>query len=278
MPFTISHAAVVLPFSRLLARRRLLSAVVIGTMVPDFGLFFPWRVHRFESHSALGLLTFCVPVGLFTYWVFQYVIKTPLMEVLPDGAAARWRPFSSPADIARVLQWVSAAIGVLAGAVTHLVWDAFTHEGARGVRMIPWLEDPSVEIGNHHLAGVRLLQDGSSLLGLAIVLGFVWYGLRRGRAAPAVNASQPPLARVLSAAERRTWVLAYVLAGVMLSAAWLLWAYATEPLTRAGLVSATGTAVAGLRGLALALLAVSLSLGWRLRALRQASARAPTVR
>ncbi len=276
MPFTISHAAAVLPFSRLLARRRLLSAVVIGTMVPDFGLFFPWRVYRFESHSALGLLSFCVPVGLFAYWIFQYLIKTPLMEVLPDGAAARWRPFSSPAGIGGVLQWALAALGVLAGAVTHLVWDAFTHEGARGVRMVPWLEDPAVEIGNHHLAGARLLQDGSSLVGLAIVLGFVWYGLRRGRAGSAVNASQPPLTRALSTAERRTWVLAYGLAGIVLSAAWLLWAYAGEPAARAG-PSATRIAVAVLRGLALGLLVVSLSLGWRLRTLRRASVRAPTA-
>src|ERR1039458_5007378 len=189
MPFTISHAAVVLPFSRLRARRRLLSAVVIGAMVPDFGLFFPWRVYRFETHSAPGLLSFCVPLGLFTYWIFQYLIKTPLMEVLPDGAAARWRPFSSPAQILSVLQWLLAASGVLAGAVTHLVWDAFTHEGARGVHMIPWLEDPLVEIGNHHMAGVRLLQNGSSLGGLGVVLGFVWYGFGRGGGQPPPRAS-----------------------------------------------------------------------------------------
>ncbi len=43
MPFTISHAAAVLPFARLLARWRLLSATIIGSMVPDFGLLLPWR-------------------------------------------------------------------------------------------------------------------------------------------------------------------------------------------------------------------------------------------
>src|ERR1700678_2480762 len=114
MPFTISHAAVVLPFARALARWRLLSAVVVGAMVPDFGLFFPWRIYRFESHSALALITFCVPVGLVAYWIVQYLIKTPLLEVLPEGAYARWRPFSSPADFGSVRQWILAACGVLA--------------------------------------------------------------------------------------------------------------------------------------------------------------------
>src|SRR5580698_10436082 len=111
MPFTISHAAVVLPFSRLLARWRLLSAAVIGAMVPDFGLFFPWRVHRFETHSTLGLLTFCLPVGLASYWIFQGLIKTPVLELLPDGAYARWRRFASPADLASLRQWIFAACG-----------------------------------------------------------------------------------------------------------------------------------------------------------------------
>ena len=184
MPFTISHAALVLPFSRLLARWRLLSAVVIGAMVPDFGLFFPWRFHRFETHSAVALVTFCLPVGMTTYWVFQYLIKTPVLEVLPEGAYARWRPFSSPADLTSLRQWVLAACGILAGALTHLVWDAFTHENARGIRMIPWLEEPVVDIGNHHVAGVRLMQDGSSLIGLVVVLVLVWYGLRRGSEHP----------------------------------------------------------------------------------------------
>jgi hypothetical protein len=249
----------------LLARWRLLSAAVIGAMVPDFGLFFPWRIHRFETHSALALLTFCLPVGMTTYWVFQFLIKTPVLEVLPEGAYARWRPFSSPADFQSIRQWVLAACGVLAGAVTHLVWDAFTHENARGIRMIPWLEDPIVDIGSHRLAGVRLLQDGSSLIGLVIVLGLVLYGLRRGR-------EQPVPARPLRPAERRVWGWTYVLVMVALSVAWFLWARAGGPSGRSvGL--ATGIAVAWLRGLAMALLCVSLGLSWRLRALRSPSAR-----
>jgi hypothetical protein len=268
MPFTISHAAVVLPFSRLLARWRLLSAVVIGAMVPDFGLFFPWRMHRFETHSTIGLVTFCLPVGLASYWVFQYLFKTPLLAVLPDGAYARWRPYASAADFASARQWLLAACGVLAGAVTHLVWDGFTHEGARGVRMIPWLEDPVVEIGNHHLAGIRLLQDGSSLIGLVVVLGFVWFGLRRGAAA------QPVPGRPLQPAERRVWLLVFLAAAVTLSAACWSWARAVEPVHSFKALS-TGIAVAVLRGLFMALLATSLALTWRLRALRQASARRP---
>jgi hypothetical protein len=256
MPFTISHAALVLPFSRLLARWQLLSAVVIGAMVPDFGLFFPWRFHRFETHSAIALFTFCLPVGMTTYWVFQYLVKTPVLEVLPEGAYARWRPFSSPADLTSLRQWVLAACGILAGALTHLVWDAFTHENARGIRMIPWLEEPVVDIGSHHVAGVRLMQDGSSLIGLVVVLVLVWYGLRRGSEHPVPH-------RPLRPAERRVWVPAYIVAAIGLSAAWFLW----EPTGHSIKALATGIAVSALRGSAMALLCISLGLSWRLRVL-----------
>ena len=265
MPFTISHAAVVLPFSRLLARWRLLSAVVIGAMVPDFGLFFPWRVPRFETHSSVALLAFCAPVGVATYWVFQYLVKTPLIELLPEGAYARWRPFSSPANFASVRQWILAAVGVLAGAVTHLVWDAFTHENARGIRMIPWLEEPVVDIGSHRVAGVRLLQDGSSLIGLIVVLGLIGYGLRRGREAPVLQ-------RPLPAEERRLWILTYLVLAAALTAAWLQWARVGETPGHS-IKALASIAVAALRGLAMALLCTSAALSWRLRALDETSAR-----
>jgi hypothetical protein len=261
MPFTISHAAVVLPFARLLARWRLLSAVVVGAMVPDFGLFLPWHMPRFETHSLGGLFTFCLPAGMAAYWVFQYFIKAPVLEVLPDGAYARWRPYSSPADFASLRQWLLVTFGVLAGAVTHLVLDAFTHEKARGVRMIPWLDEP-IDIGAHHLDGVRLLQDGGSLFGLVIVLGLVAYGLRRGR-----DQSVPD--RPLRAAERRAWLLAYALAAVASSIVWWLW----EPAGHSVTTVASGAAIAALRGLATGFICTSLALDWRLRALGVPSAR-----
>lgn len=267
MPFTISHAAAVLPFARLLARWRILSAVVIGAMVPDFGLFFPWRVPRFETHSASALVSFCLPVGLSAYWIFQYLVKTPLIELLPDGAYARWREFAVPAKFARMRQWLLAAGGVLTGAVTHLIWDAFTHENARGIRMIPWLEEPVVDIGNHRVGGARLLQDASSLIGLAVVLGFVLYGLRRNRSAPVPR-------RPLRAGERRLWILLYLALAAALAAAWLQWGRFGETPGHP-IKILTNMAVAALRGSALALVCTSAALRWRLRELEVTSAGRP---
>jgi uncharacterized membrane protein YhaH (DUF805 family) len=260
MPFTISHAAAVLPFTRPLARWRLLSATIIGSMVPDFGFFSPWRPPRVETHSWPGLVLFCLPVGLLTFWVFQRLIKPALLEVLPNATYARWQDFARPADIGNRRQWAVAAVGILVGAFTHLVWDAFTHEGARGVRMIPALDDPYVDFAGHHLFGPRLLQDGSSLLGLTVVLIIVLYGLRPARG----NATIPE--RRLRSLERYGWVFAYVAVAAVLTALVLRRALSRYDLPHSLGLLAGLSAISTLRGLAASLLLVSLALQSRLRA------------
>jgi hypothetical protein len=263
MPFTISHTAVVLPFSRWLARWQLLSAATIGAMVPDFRIFFP-GMPRVETHSFVALFTFCVPIGLITYWVFQRLIKSPILEVLPEGPYARWRPFAAEADIRSPRQWLLAAAGVLGGALTHLIWDAFTHVGGRGVRMFPVLDDSIIEVGSRHLPAMYVLQDLGSLIGLGAVLAMMCYGLRRGRQAAMPN-------RLVPGRERLMWLLIYALAAGIFTATFYGWATLDLPPSHSLFTRASGTAVASLRGLAAALLSVSLALDLRLRVLHQRS-------
>jgi hypothetical protein len=258
MPFTISHAAAVLPFSRALGRWRVLSALVIGSMIPDFGYFMPYRLPRVETHSAASLLTFSLPLGLAFYWVFQRWIKKPMREVLPDGAYLASQSHAPIADIASPRQWAIAAAGVLIGAITHLIWDGFTHEGARGVRMLPEIDEWVVDVGGHALAGPRFLEDFSSLLGLVLVGWFIWRFLRTR--APA---DRP--ARRLPPAQRVFWCAAYLCTAIVVTAADILrirWFYprAIGIGPNLGIV-----AIAGLRGVGVAVLTVSLCLALRLR-------------
>lgn len=258
MPFTISHAAAVLPFSRPLARWRLLSAAVIGSMAPDFGWFLPSRPARFETHSLDALVTFCLPVGLAAYWLFQWLVKPPIMELLPPGAYVRWQISAAPADFRSLRQWLFAALGLLAGALTHLVWDAFTHEGARGVRMIPVLDDP-VDIGGRLFHGPYLLQDASSGIGLAAILAVLIYSLRPGRG----DALLVP--RRLDPPERYLWVAVYVLAALLFSVLFFEFRHWPWPPPPSPIGVRLGSAaIASLRGLAAALICVSAALTVRL--------------
>ena len=251
MPYTISHAAAVLPFARPLARARLLSATLIGSMAPDFGYFMSVHPDRVVTHSALSLITFSLPAGLLAFWLFQHLIKPPLLAVLPDAAFLRWRPYSSPATLTDARQWLLAACGVLAGAFTHLVWDGFTHEGARGLRMLPELDDWDIEVHGHHLVGASLLQNWSSLVGFAFVLACGLYALRGGAPGPAP-------ARALGPAARKAWSLAYASATAIFTLVFAV----THPAAHLPSLSIRliVAGIALLRGLALSLVAVSLAL------------------
>ncbi len=239
MPFTISHAAAALPWARYLRRRQLLSAAVIGTMVPDFWLLLPWHLQRSDTHSVPSLLSFNLPVGLGTYWIFQLLVKSAGLAVIPEAAYRRSLDCSGTADIGSARQWLAAGTAVLLGAVTHLLWDGFTHEGGLGRRMI-------------------LMQDLNSLLGLLIVAWCTW----RWFSGPPDQHAPP---RPLIPAERAAWLLAYALTALTLAAFALHSIRETLP-GRVGLVYiANDSAVATLRGLGGSLVAVSVLIRLRLR-------------
>jgi hypothetical protein len=211
MPFTVSHIAAVLPGYRLLTRAHVFTAAVIGSMVPDFGWLVPGPLVRLQTHSIPALFTFSLPVGLTAYWVTLLLIRPAILEVVPDGAYVRLRAAPVP-SITRLASWLYAAAALLLGAVTHLIWDAFTHEDARGVRMFPLLTDYGPEMAGHPLHLYRWLQYGSSLLGLALVAMALVLWLRH---APA-PAKAPP--RRIGAPERVLWLSAYVLPSLLIMA------------------------------------------------------------
>jgi hypothetical protein len=130
MPFTVSHIAAVLPLHKPLRRLGLISAAAIGTMAPDLDLILPIRLTREQTHSRLALLTFCLPVGLAAWALFQALIKPALIEVLPDRTYGRLCAEHVGPRLASVKVWLYAAMAVLFGALTHVVWDGFTHEDA----------------------------------------------------------------------------------------------------------------------------------------------------
>ena len=219
---------------------------------------------RVETHSTSALLTFCLPIGIITYWVFQFLIKAPIVEVLPDGPYARWQPVSATADIRSLKQWLLAACGILGGALSHLIWDAFTHDGGRGVRMFPVLDDTIFDLGSRHLPAIYVLQDLGSFLGLVAVLAMVCYGFRRGPQSAVAN-------RLVASRERFAWLSLYALVAIAFTAGFHIWATYAQAPSHSIIMRASAIAVASLRGLAAALLVVSLSLDVRLRVLHQRS-------
>jgi len=266
MPFTVSHVAAVLPAHRLLSRARLFSAAVIGSMVPDFGLLLPGFRPRWETHSIEALWSFSLPVGMVAFVLTVLLIAPAVTEVLPNRAYARLRLAEAnapPRPLWRTLLY--AAPVIVLGAVTHLMWDGFTHENARGVRMFPILDELGPELDGHTLHLFRWLQYASSIAGLvAVVIALlIWM-----HHAPAAATVRTP--RRLGDLERSIWSSGYIvvmLAG-MAAGPWL--AHVHMAALPTGFKIGT-VAISAMRASAVSLLLVSILLLLRLRICGQAA-------
>jgi hypothetical protein len=259
VPYTVAHVAAVMPGYKLLTRAHVFSAAVIGSMVPDFGLILPRDPARIETHSLVGLFTFCLPVGLVAYWLTQLLIKPAILETLPDNAYLRLRSAHPAASLAKLTTWFTVSGALLFGAATHLIWDAFTHENARGVRALPFLSDYGPELEGHPLHLYRWLQYGSSILGVTVVVMALIVWLRH-----APTPTSAPMRRI-PRDERVVWRYLYLVPPAV-SVVWVLWrtrwmmSYTPYPLSWA----LGGVAVATIRGAVVSLLFISALMRIRL--------------
>ena len=133
MPFTISHAAAAIPFRR---TRLVLSALIVGTMAPDFEYFMHGRIIGRLSHNLQGAFEFCLPASLIVLAVFHWILKRPVVALLPNSVQRRivFRDF----DFWPLSRFLLICASILIGIATHLVWDNFTHSGRWAVEQIVW--------------------------------------------------------------------------------------------------------------------------------------------
>jgi hypothetical protein len=160
VPFTVSHAAAALPFLR---TPLVPAALVIGTVAPDLPYFTPLPgVIRGLTHSPLGVVTIDLAIGGLVLALWWLALRAPVLDLSPVWLRNRM-PTRSAFSLRLV---VLAAVSLMVGAATHLVWDSFTHLGPV-VNAIPVLGATYGPLLLH-----KWLQHASSIVGL-VVLG-VW--------------------------------------------------------------------------------------------------------
>lgn len=201
MPFTPAHAVVALPFVR---TPLLPAAIAVGAMAPDLPLFVGGSVLTYQVTHTNVLVTSLVALLLLSLW---YLLLRPavrelspawIAERLPSewdvtGAAVwtivRTSPRGSRSRIWRedsVVFSAILAVSLTLGVLSHVLWDAFTHEGRWGVLLVPALTE---QWGP--LLGYKWLQYGSGVVGLTIIAVFALVWMRRRSPAPTVRVLPP---------------------------------------------------------------------------------------
>jgi uncharacterized protein DUF4184 len=94
VPLTPAHAAAALPLERVTRALGIalpMSALMIGTWTPDFEYVLLLRPGGKFGHTPLGLLVFCLPLGLLAWATFRAVVAPALLPLLPPGLETRVR-------------------------------------------------------------------------------------------------------------------------------------------------------------------------------------------
>jgi hypothetical protein len=171
MPFTLSHAAAVIPFAR---RGLVFSALAVGSMAPDFVYFSKWPPSSIFSHSIPGVFFYCVPAGLIVLWLFHFVVKRPMASLLPLSHQRRLVPWMNRFSFGPFRHFFLIIVSLIIGGFTHIIWDSFTHPSGWAVEHFPALSFTVQETWFGPSRLYRVLQHGSTLFGAAVLFGCYW--------------------------------------------------------------------------------------------------------
>ena len=210
MPWTFSHPAAVLPLRALGVP---FSALVVGSLAPDFGYYVGLSALATQAHGLPGLFAVCLPSGLLVLWAVR-ALRPAIVDLLPQphrGALAR---MPSAQVLGKPRGLALDAIGLVLGAATHVLWDGFTHARGLFVAASPLLAQP------WGFAGITApayawLQHGSTVLGAAILAWAYWRWLAR----------QPPSPAGIRTMEARRYAILSGAMGLALATAvaWVAW-------------------------------------------------------
>ena len=216
MPFTLSHAAASLPFRRL---KPVWPALVIGTFAPDLQYFILLSDEDRSGHYFPEVLLFTLPVALLVLWLFEWIVKRPVLELLPSSVQRRLQDKAEPLSFSGWRQFGLSVLWTVVGIATHLGWDQFTHSYSElAMRWGILRAIVPLPLG-HTINFAHLLQHISTVGGMVVLaVWFVAWYRRTSPAAPSGDEFSPqlkiglPLAMVVIAA-----LIAYPIATLRLA-------------------------------------------------------------
>jgi len=155
MPFTISHAAFVLPFKRFVSERQL-CALMVGSLAPDFVYFTrDFKVARF-AHTLPGAVAVSLPIGLLVYWIVSVGFRR-FADRMPDPHAAFLSTWDLYVRKGRA-SFLSLVLFVFLGVLSHTVVDSITHKTGTAVSWFPVLSRELFTLRGVSMPVFRLLQ------------------------------------------------------------------------------------------------------------------------
>lgn len=169
MPFTVSHAAAVIPLRKIFQFSLPLSALIVGSFSPDFRYFIPFLRLQIVSHSLQGIFLFCLPLSVLVLFLFHKIVKEPLYHLLPITVQRRIEPETLQFSFLPLKNFIAIIVAIILGAITHIIWDSFTHEHGGAVERWQILYTIVFYLFGSDIRLYKVLQHVSTFVGLALL-------------------------------------------------------------------------------------------------------------
>lgn len=170
MPFTFSHPAIILPLAKINQKYISTTALVAGSMAPDFEYFVNMQMKQVHGHTISGMFYYDLPMALIMCFLFHFTIRDAIIKYSPIPLKRELNEYYGYNWVHRFKShWYIIILSSIIGIASHLFWDSFTHEGRYFVELIPFLQE-STTFGGATLLNSHIAQLLSSLLGGIVVL------------------------------------------------------------------------------------------------------------
>lgn len=170
MAFTFAHPAIIVPFEKNFSKAFNFTALILGSMSPDFEYFIKFKVQGTIGHRFIGFLCVNFPLVFIASFLWHYVVKKTLILNLPTPLD-NWFSYMTDTKfkINSIKSFVVFVYSALIGMSSHILWDAFTHKSGLFVKLIPTLSS-YLSIFNFKIPFYKILQHSSTLIGFVIII------------------------------------------------------------------------------------------------------------
>lgn len=171
MPLTFAHPAVILPFSRK-SRYINFSALVLGSMSPDFEYFLRGPPLGEIGHTFTGFFFFNLPLVIVIYYLYHLFVHQTFIHHLPSFLQDS---YTHRADSSKLLKIAVFCYCAWFGMCTHVAWDSFTHTNGAMVLRFPAFFTNTFSIYGFDIPLYKFLQHGSTLLGILSIIVYIYF-------------------------------------------------------------------------------------------------------
>lgn len=180
MPWTFAHPAAALALRGLGRGRLPLAALCVGSLAPDFGYYVGQFGFATLAHTFAGLFLVCLPAGALALFLTR-LLRRPVCFLLPQPHRGAIATLPEIGVFTSAEAALAGAASILLGALSHIVWDSFTHASGWAVSHIHPLQRELIGSAPAY----HVLQHASTVLGVAVLVFAYMRWLRKTAIGPA---------------------------------------------------------------------------------------------